>query len=351
MQFVGRLNATTPVYTNAADLIYMFLNRLTYMIPRKLDPYTRLPNDQYESKVAEMKRTLGEKNGVVVYFDAESREWFLPSLKDLETNTGLRMISRESDRVIFFCVSTLDTRVILWLGLAITGFVPPSSYLRKAKSVDLRQGDNLVVVMFMVVVSYAAMLSLSVTFLDAQIPVDSRTLSPIYVPSMILLVALLIRLVLMTASGLKARLLVSTCLALLLGAQLQVSANWLQFNYQNGIGYADRSWRESQTLNRLKTGDACNDAFLGCVGRFVYVTSKAAVMVPRKTHPDTNLPNQHYVGQTAELRRRLKDESGLLVYLDRVAWRWYLPAAEGLERTLGLHVLARENDGVIYQAR
>jgi hypothetical protein len=100
MQFVGRLDATTPVYTNAPDLIYLFLNRLTYMIPRKLDPYTRLPNDQYESKVAEMKKTLREKNGVVVYFDAESREWFLPSLKDLETKTGLRMISRESDLVI-----------------------------------------------------------------------------------------------------------------------------------------------------------------------------------------------------------------------------------------------------------
>lgn len=100
LQFVSRLNATIPVYTNAPDLIYMFLNRLTYMLPRKLDAYTRLPNDQYESKVAEMKKTLREKNGVVVYFDAESREWFLPSLKDLETKTGLRMISRESDLVI-----------------------------------------------------------------------------------------------------------------------------------------------------------------------------------------------------------------------------------------------------------
>lgn len=74
-------------------------------------------------------------------------------------------------------------------------------------------------------------------------------------------------------------------------------------------------------------------------------------MVPRKTHPDTNLPNQHYAAQIAELRRRLKDGSSLLVYLDGVGWRWYLPAAVELERTLGLHVLARENDGVIYQAQ
>jgi hypothetical protein len=32
-------------------------------------------------------------------------------------------------------------------------------------------------------------------------------------------------------------------------------------------------------------------------------------------------------------------------------WRWYLPSAKELERSLGLHVVARENDGVVYQAR
>jgi 4-amino-4-deoxy-L-arabinose transferase-like glycosyltransferase len=101
MRFVGRLNATTPVYTNAPDLIYMFLNRLTHMIPRKLDPYTRLPNDRYEIEFAEMERNLRDKNGLVVYFNAESREWFLPSLQDLERKTGLQMIARESDLVIY----------------------------------------------------------------------------------------------------------------------------------------------------------------------------------------------------------------------------------------------------------
>ena len=79
--------------------------------------------------------------------------------------------------------------------------------------------------------------------------------------------------------------------------------------------------------------------------------NKWAVIVPRKTHTNTNLSNSQYLAQTVELRRCLKEESGLLVYFYRVDWRWYLPAAEELERTLGLHVLARKNDGIIYQAR
>jgi hypothetical protein len=79
----------------------MFLDRLTYMLPRKLDPYSRIQNGEYEIEVEEMKKNLREKNGVIAYFNAESREWFLPSLKDLETKIGLQMISGKSDPVIY----------------------------------------------------------------------------------------------------------------------------------------------------------------------------------------------------------------------------------------------------------
>jgi 4-amino-4-deoxy-L-arabinose transferase-like glycosyltransferase len=101
MRILGDLNGTTPVYTNAPDLIYIFFNRLTRMIPRKVDPYSRLPNDKYEIEVAELKTTLRENSGVVVYFKAPGREWFLPSLKELETPTGLRLIGQGRDVAIY----------------------------------------------------------------------------------------------------------------------------------------------------------------------------------------------------------------------------------------------------------
>ena len=250
-----------------------------------------------------------------------------------------------------FWLLTFDARVILWLALMITGFVLSFCYLRQPRSIDLRRADALILVMVIVVASYMAMLSLSLAFLDAQIPVDSRTLSPIYVPSMILLIALSTRFVLIAGSRSHAGLCVSICLALLLAAQLQSSVYWLQSNYQNGIGYAGRVWRESQTLNRLKRMMPATVLFSNAPDVLYTLLNKPAVMIPRKTQPDTNLPNRQYLAQTAELRRWLKEERGLLVYFYRVDWRWYLPAAEELERTLGLDVVARENDGVIYQAR
>jgi hypothetical protein len=145
-------------------------------------------------------------------------------------------------------------------------------------------------------------------------------------------------------------LLISAYLSLLLAAQLQASVHWLQFNYQTGIGYAGREWRESQILNRLRWVNSSKALFSNAPDVLYTLLSKPAVMVPRKTHTDTNLPNQDYASQISELGRRLKEDSGLLVYFHSVGWRWYLPAAEELERTLGLQALACENDGVIYQA-
>jgi hypothetical protein len=250
-----------------------------------------------------------------------------------------------------FSPLTSDARVILCLALMISGFVLSFGYLRKAKFIERSRADALLVVMSIVVLGYLTMLSLSLIFLDAQTPVDSRTLSPIYVPSMTLLIALSTRFVLIPGSRSHVGLCVSVCLALLLGAQLQSTMNWLHSNHQNGIGYADRVWRESQTLNRLKRMMPVTVLFSNAPDVLYTLLNQPAVMVPRRTHTDTNLPNRQYSAQTAELRRRLKEDGGLLVYFHRVDWRWYLPGAEELERTLGLHVIARENDGVIYQAR
>jgi hypothetical protein len=244
-----------------------------------------------------------------------------------------------------------DAGALLGLGLMIGALVFSYGSLRKAEFIDGRQADAIVSVMGFVVLTYMGMLSMSLAFLDVQIPLDSRTLSPIYVPSIICLIGISIRYVFVSASHCTVRWLISTYLSLLLAAQLQVSVHWLRFNYQTGIGYAGREWRESQILKRLKKENSSKLLFSNAPDVLYTLLNKPAAMVPRKTHTDTNLPNQGYASQISELGRRLKEDSGLLVYFYRVGWRWYLPPAEELERTLGLQALARENDGVIYQAR
>lgn len=244
-----------------------------------------------------------------------------------------------------------DAGALLGLELIITTFVFSYRALRKAKFIDGRGTDAIVSVTGFFVLTYMGMLFMSLTFLDAQIPLDSRTLSPIYVPSIICLIGLSIRFVFVSECHCTVRLLISTYLSLLLTAQLRVSINWLQSNYQTGIGYAGRQWRESQILNRLRWMNSSTALFSNAPDVLYTLLSRPAVMVPRKTHTDTNLPNPDYASQISELARKLRQDDGLLIYFYGVGWRWYLPTAEELERTLGLQALVRENDGVIYRAQ
>ena len=71
-------------------------------------------------------------------------------------------------------------------------------------------------------------------------------------------------------------------------------------------------------------------------------------MIPRKMYPGSNLPNAQYRNQLLDMKRSLKDKNGLLVYFDRVRWRWYLPSASELAETLGLRLIIKTDDGSVY---
>jgi hypothetical protein len=88
------VNAAEPparIFTNVPDLVYMWTGKRTAMIPRKVDPVSRLPNEHYPVEVARMKQALKDSGGVVAYFHAEERLWYLPSADELQGAAGLRV--------------------------------------------------------------------------------------------------------------------------------------------------------------------------------------------------------------------------------------------------------------------
>jgi len=49
------------------------------------------------------------------------------------------------------------------------------------------------------------------------------------------------------------------------------------------------------------------------------------------------------------MRKELEMGKGVLVYFNKISWRWYLPSEKELKKHLKLHLLATEEDGSIYQ--
>jgi hypothetical protein len=92
---------SASVYSNAPDVIYMFLGRPATMIPRKTRTDSNLPNPNYPAEIERMKRTLQAANGVLVFFDRVHWRSYLPSATELESSLGLRLVTKTADGSIY----------------------------------------------------------------------------------------------------------------------------------------------------------------------------------------------------------------------------------------------------------
>ena len=73
IHFAKNAPASTSIVSNAPDFIYTLTGRRTVMIPYKLDPNNRQPNQQYAQAIAVMYEQLKQPNAVFVYFNDEDR--------------------------------------------------------------------------------------------------------------------------------------------------------------------------------------------------------------------------------------------------------------------------------------
>ena len=101
LHFAKNAPASMPIVSNAPDFIYTLTGRRTAMIPYKADPNTRQPNQQYAQSIAAMHAQLQQPKAVFVYFNDESRLWYQPSIKELESAIPLHTVKTARDGTIY----------------------------------------------------------------------------------------------------------------------------------------------------------------------------------------------------------------------------------------------------------
>lgn len=195
--------------------------------------------------------------------------------------------------------------------------------------------------------TYVAFLMISISFFDAHTPVNSRVLLPVLLP----LAGAGVALARSLSRVLDRKIIWSSFVFMVLLATSLNGAvafsNGVEFR-RDGRGYTSRDWQESETLSYLAT--IPNDIKVYSNGHDVvrFLTEKAAVRIPVKTDPGTRRPNADYEDQLCEVVRESREGEAIIVYLDGITWRWYLPSVEELETKGAMPVLRRLEDGVIY---
>ncbi len=101
LQFAKDAPVSTPIVSNAPDFIYTLTGRRTTMIPHKVQPWTRQPNDRFAQALVDMGEQLAQPNAVFVYFYDDQRLWYLPSFEELASVLPLQPVIATQDGAIY----------------------------------------------------------------------------------------------------------------------------------------------------------------------------------------------------------------------------------------------------------
>jgi hypothetical protein len=257
----------------------------------------------------------------------------------------------------WFSAFWLSSREIQLLSLCVVAFAGLLIWLlsrtmvARAESAFAEQLKTVLFLTTFVVANYLLLLFVSISLLDVQTPLDSRILSPSYIPSVLFVVLGVTFLTQRKQKSVGSRLIVPVLALSAMGMQLPATLNWLRQLHWEGVGYSSRLWKESETIKRLATLSASHSIYSNAPDVVYTLLGSPAAMIPRKTNTDSNLPNPDYRVQIEQMKRELQTTNGVLIFFDRVNWRSYLPSAKELESILGLRLMLKTADGSVYQAR
>lgn len=263
---------------------------------------------------------------------------------------GLDQVSDLIDTVgSWFSAFWLSSREIQLLSLSVLAFAGlliwllSRTMIARAESAFSERPKAVLFLTTFVVANYLLLLFISISLLDVQIPLDSRILSPCYIPSVLFVVSAVTFLKQREQKSLGSRLIVSVLALSAMGMQLPATLNWLRQLHWQGVGYSSRPWKESETIKRLATLSPSHSIYSNAPDVIYTLLGSPAAMIPRKMNTDSNLPNADYRVQIEQMKRELQTTNGVLVFFDRVNLAQLSAVGRGTRKRSGLALDAQDS--------
>ncbi|HRQ37426.1 MAG TPA: glycosyltransferase family 39 protein [Chloroflexota bacterium] len=194
-------------------------------------------------------------------------------------------------------------------------------------------------------VVYLAFIVFSISFMDIQIRLTERILSPVYL-SLLLLGAYGITIWWSQAASSARRVMALAGSTLCLAYLVSMVYTFADIR-QNGEHYTGVAWRDSETLAFLQASDGRTTTISNGPDIIYYYTGLPALAVPAQYHDTSMLPNEAYEAELQATAAQLASGAQLVLFQD-MAWRWFLPDEPTLLNALPLQPIHRFADGTIY---
>jgi hypothetical protein len=223
--------------------------------------------------------------------------------------------------------------------------------LPEKSNTDITGIPFMVKLLIIFVIVYSLFLVFSISFVDANTPLDSRILSPVFIAGLIITVYTIGELGTWISYRRDTRLFFHAVLVIFGGVFLiSYLSTWIGLSrdvYAYGMGFNDLAWKNSKTLEEV--GQLSDGIIIYTNSpEAIYIgTGRVAKSLPKKFESMTQTENTVFVLELSEMHQELKDEGGVLVYFDRIQ-RPTLPSKSELLEILDLHLISSTGDGDIF---
>ena len=193
---------------------------------------------------------------------------------------------------------------------------------------------------------YLIFLVFSISFFDANTPLDQRILSPVFISLVISSIYLAERVLITTGKKWVTVGIIVISGIFCLGYARQAGQLFLN-SYQNGIGYSSRVWLYSETISEVKNLPEGTVIYSNAPEGIYLRLNRQAKRIPRKTDLYTGLPDPAFPQKMEAVLEDLQMNQGALVYFSAFPRSAYPSEAE-LVQSLSLQPLEHASDGTIY---
>ena len=238
-------------------------------------------------------------------------------------------------KLLLITIATVVVVYSLWIGLR-GQTVTANRYIRFFSAV--------------MVATYVIFLAAYNSFANPAVDLGPRVALPVYVFGMILVFSLI-----EWESAVGKRRTLFWCViissSILFIANLRPAAYWVSYRHREGEGFTSRAWRDSETVKFLKALPSQTVISSNAADACYLFTKREVLRLPAKYDSTSARDNMDFGAQMEALRDDLNNNHALVIYFDRINWRWYLPSRNELEERHRLPVVARFADGVVYGAQ
>ncbi|MAT44687.1 MAG: hypothetical protein CL609_20320 [Anaerolineaceae bacterium] len=209
------------------------------------------------------------------------------------------------------------------------------------KSLQKDMPINNLILLFSLV--YPAFILFSIIFLDANIPLDTRILSPLYF-AIVFAAAILIKKA--EENKILFRMIISFLVVFIIGQILYVTPK-VQNDHLAGIGFNHEYWRTAQVWGELNPILTDQTLVSNAPEPIYYYTNVAAVTLPRKYLSISQSNNTLYAEQINNLKNGTLKTGDLLVYFTKLNSTAF-PTETELRTTLPLELIVQTDQANIY---